>query len=175
MDTDSSFEYAENKILENNSILCDNSSNYIQLEANSLCRNMNHTSIELIEKLSTKHEIKKDEIIFNQDDKASSLFILLQGEVEIRLYASKNEYKRLAKYNSGTFFGEISFISPGKRSASAIANSDAILLELSHHAIVELEADNKEELLLSLLFELGERMGVELRNSAQEIRRLEQV
>jgi len=175
VDTDSSFEYAENKILKKHGMLQNNSATYIQLEANTLCRNMNHTSIELIEKLSTKYEIKKGETIFEQDDEASSLFILLQGEVEIRLYASKDEYKRLAKYNSGTFFGEISFISPGKRSASAIANSDAILLELSHHAIVELEADNKEELLLSLLFELGERMGVELRNSAQEIRRLEQV
>jgi len=175
VDTDSSFEYAENKILEKYNMLFDNSSNYIQLEANSLCRNMDKTSISLIENLCIKHEIKKGDIVFTQKDKASSLFILLQGEVEIRLYTSKNEYKRLAKYNSGTYFGEISFISPGKRSATAIANSNITVLELSHDSIVKLEANNKEKLLLGLLFELGERMGTELRNSAQEIRRLEQV
>ena len=175
VDSDSSFEYGENKILEKHGILPINSSKYIKLKENSLCKNMNPNSIDLIEKLSRKHEIKKGEIIFNQDDQASSLFILLQGEVEIRLYASKKEYKRLAKYNSGTFFGEISFISPGKRSATAIVNSNTILLELSHDALVDLKAENKEKLLLELLFELGERMGVELRNSAQEIRRLEQV
>lgn len=175
VDSDTSFEYAENKILKKHGILHTNSAKYIQLKENSLCRKMNPNSIDLIEKLSIKHEIKKDEIIFNQDDDASSLFILLQGEVEIRLYASKKEYKRLAKYNSGTFFGEISFIAPGKRSATAIVNSDAILLELSHDTLVNLQAENKESLLLELLFELGERMGVELRNSAQEIRRLEQV
>jgi len=175
VDSDSSFEYGENKILEKHGILPINSSKYIKLKENSLCKNMNPNSIDLIEKLSRKHEIKKGEIIFNQDDQASSLFILLQGEVEIRLYASKKEYKRLAKYSSGTFFGEISFISPGKRSATAIVNSNTILLELSHDALVDLKAENKEKLLLELLFELGERMGVELRNSAQEIRRLEQV
>jgi len=175
VDSDTSFEYVENKILQKHGILHNDSSKYIQLKENSLCKRMNPNSINLIEKLSTKYEIKKGEVIFSQYDEASSLFILLQGEIEIRLYVSKKEYKRLAKYNSGTFFGEISFISPGERSATAIVNSDAMLLELSHDALVDLQADDKERLLLELLFELGERMGVELRSSAQEIRRLEQV
>jgi SulP family sulfate permease len=125
VDTDSSFEYAENKILQKYSIDTKYKTTYIELKENALCKGIEAQSLSLIEKLSIKHKVKKDHILFNQGDMADSLFILLQGEVEIRLYTSKDEYKRLAKYNPGTFFGEISFISPGKRSASAIVNSNA--------------------------------------------------
>lgn len=148
---------------------------YIHLEANTLCKNMHADTVSLIEKLSIKHEIKKDELIFNQDDTSDSIFILLQGEVEIRLYSSSSEYIRLAKYSSGTYFGEIAFITPGKRAASAIANSDSILLEFSNKILETIKGKEKEELLVGLFFELGSRMGTELRSSAQEIRRLEQV
>ena len=175
VDSDSSFEYAENSILKGYGLHQNDESHYIQLEANSLCKNMSKKSLQTIEKLGKKHEIKKNEIIFSQDDDAHSLFILLQGLVEIRLYTSSSEYKRLAKYSAGTYFGEISFINPGKRTATAIANSDVILLELSNKNIMDLQGELKELLLSELFFELGSRMGQELRSSAQEIRRLEQV
>ena len=83
-------------------------------------------------------------------------------------------HKLLAKYGAGTYFGEISFLNPGARTASAIANCDTILLELTQDAVLKLDYKDKEELALVLLFELGSTLGSELRHSAQEIRRLEQ-
>jgi len=175
IDSDSSFEYAENRLLKSYGLTHNDGTSFIQLEANTLCRNMSQQSLFTIKELAQQHEIKKNELLFSQDSDADSLFILLQGSIEVRLYTSKDEYKRFAKYTSGTYFGEIAFINPGKRIATAITNSDAILLELNHESVMALEGKTKELLLSELFFELGSRMGKELRNSAQEIRRLEQV
>ena len=175
VDTDTSFEYVENIILQKYGIHYMQERAYVPLTQNHLSKNMSNTMIELIETLSIKHHIIKGDTLFHQDDEANSLFILLKGEVEIRLYTSKQEYKRLAKYISGTYFGEISFITPGKRAASAVAIYDSTLLEFSYAHIEHLDETQKANLLTSLFFELGSRMSEELRTSAQEIRRLEQV
>ena len=175
VDTDTSFEYAENIILKHHGINTTHERAYIPLSSNSLCKGMPNKIISLIETLSISHHIKKGETLFQQDAEASSMFILLKGEIEIRLYSSEKEYKRLAKYISGTYFGEIAFIRPGKRSASAVAIYDSYLLEFSYTDLGKLDEKEKADLLTSLFFELGSRMSHELRDSAQEIRRLETV
>ena len=175
IDTDSSFEYAENQILVKHGINYEKERSLIPLYQNALCKNMTQPIVNLIKNLSIKHKVLKGNPLFHQDDEANSLFILLQGEIEVRLYTSKKEYKRLAKYISGTYFGEISFITPGKRTASAFAIYDSLLLEFSYDDLNKLDEKEKSLLLTSLFFELGSRMSQELRESAQEIRRLEEV
>lgn len=174
VDSDTSFEYAENALLERHGVLHSDATNFIHLEANSLCRNLSNNLVELIARISIKKESVAGEFIFRQDDDDESLLILLQGQVEIRLYTENEEYKRLAKYSPGTYFGEIAFVSPGKRTASAVALSDTVFLELSRTAVTGLDIAEEREIALGLLFELGSRMASELRESAQEIRRLEQ-
>lgn len=175
VDSDTAFEYAENRLLEAHGISHSDTTNYIHLEANSLCRNMSLSTVEIIRKLAVEHHFHQGEVIFHQGDHAESLYILMQGAAEIRLYTSLTEYKRFAKYVSGTYFGEVSFLSPGPRSATAIATQELIVLELSHAKMLELDLHEKEELSTALLFELGGRLAEEVRVSAQEIRRLEQV
>jgi len=79
----------------------------------------------------------------------------LEGSVEIRLYSSKYIYKRLAIYTAGTHFGEVAFISPGKRSFSAIVTKDCVLFEITKESIIrsvkrynrsEMESINEYEL-----------------------------
>jgi len=175
VDTDTAFEYAENKLLEIHGIKAIDETHYLHVKENELCRSMNSSSIEMIESISIKHDINRGDTLFKQGDEGNSLYMLLQGEIEIRLYTSKSEYKRFAKYSAGTYFGEIAFVNPGKRVASAIANHDSVVLELRQDALLSLEGKAKEELALALLFELGSTLSSELRRSAQEIRRLEQV
>jgi len=175
VDTDTSFEYAENQILVKNGINYEKERSLIPLHENDLCQNMSQPMVKLIETLSTKHTIVKGNPLFHQDSHANSLFILLQGEIEIRLYSSKKAYKRLAKYISGTYFGEISFITAGKRTASAFATHDSLLLEFSSEDLNQLDEKEKSALLTTLFFVIGKRMSQELRESAQEIRRLEEV
>lgn len=64
------------------------------------------------------------EYIFLQGDPGIGLYIVREGEVEIkRKDVSGNEYK-LANFVKGDFFGELALVEGEKRSASAIAVTD---------------------------------------------------
>jgi len=174
VNTDAAFLYAENHLLEKYNIKLRSKDMFISIKDNNFCANIPTHIVKTIEELSIKKEIKKSDRVFEQGDEGSSLYMVLLGEIDIRLYSRDDEYKLLAKYGAGTYFGEISFLNPGARTASAIANCDTILLELTQDAVLKLDYKDKEELALVLLFELGSTLGSELRHSAQEIRRLEQ-
>ena len=174
VNTDDAFLYAENKTLQLHNIELRERTDFIAVEKNNFCRNLPQESLQMIERLSTKVEIKDDEVLFEQGDFGSSLFMVLQGEVDIRLYTDSKDYTTLARYGAGTYFGEISFLNPGKRVATAIANYDTILLEFTKEDVLQLALEEKAQLATALLFELGKTLGDELRHSAQEIKRLEE-
>jgi len=174
INTDGAFLYAENRLLKKYNIKLRNKDEFIDIEKNDFCKNISANIIKVIEDISLKKEIKKGKKVFKQGDSGNSLYMVLLGEIDIRLYSSDKNYKLLAKYGSGTYFGEISFLNPGKRVASAVANCDTTLLELTQEAVLKLDSKDKEELALVLLFELGRTLGDELRHSAQEIRKLEE-
>ncbi|MCD6432705.1 MAG: SLC26A/SulP transporter family protein, partial [Sulfurimonas sp.] len=173
VNTDTALMYAENRLLRKHNVPLRNQDVYIELQENNFCKNIPVNIVSVIENMSKKIEIQKGKTIFKQGESGDSLFMVLKGEVDIRLYSSKKSYTTLAKYGAGTYFGEISFLNKGERTASAVANYDTILLELTQDSVLKLDSKEKEELALVLLFELGSTLGNELRHSASEIRRLE--
>ena len=67
----------------------------------------------------------KGEYIFSQGDPGIGLYIIRDGEVRIERKLSSGEIIPLAKFKSGDFFGELALVDDEKRSASAIAETDA--------------------------------------------------
>ncbi len=173
INTESALLYGENKLLEKEGIVLRTHNDYISLPHNNFCKSIPKELVAIIESLAQEKHYTKGEVVFEQEEFGDSLFMVLQGEVDIRLYSSKKSYTNLARYGAGTYFGEIAFLNPGKRVASAVVNYDTILLEFPHDAIVHLQTEQKAQLASVLLFELGSTLGNELRYSAQEIQRLE--
>ena len=67
------------------------------------------------------------EHIFAQGDPGIGLYIIRDGEVDIA-YADKNGMVlRIASFGKGDFFGELALVDGAKRSASAIAKTEAKL------------------------------------------------
>ncbi len=130
--------------------------------------------IALIEGMTAHAEFSKGSEVFKNGDFGQSLFLVLKGEIEIRLYTSDRGYKRLAKYGPGTYFGEIAFLTPGPRSASAVVTQDAEIMEIDREDIMAMDHDAKADLALYLLYEIGGTLGEELRRSVADIYRLEQ-
>jgi CRP-like cAMP-binding protein len=124
--------------------------------------------------MTTHATFSKGSEVFKSGDFGQSLFLVLRGEIEIRLYTSARAYKRLAKYGPGTYFGEIAFLTPGPRAASAVVMQDAEIMEIGREDIMAMEHDAKADLALYLLYEIGGTLGEELRRSAADIYRLEQ-
>ncbi len=173
-DTDRAFEYAENQLLKLKGYKMLAEDREITVENNNFCSKMNAEQKALIRSIGTIHTLKKHEALFDKGEHGASLFMLIKGEIEIRLYTDKHEYKRLAKYGSGTYFGEISFVNPGPRVAQAIALNKVNLFELKRDALLQLDEKEQSKLALALLFEIGTTLSDELRRSAADIHRLEQ-
>lgn len=65
-----------------------------------------------------------NELIFQQGDPGIGLYLIREGEVEIRRENERGNKKTLATFSKGDFFGELALVDGEKRSASAVAKSD---------------------------------------------------
>ena len=173
-DTDTAFEYAENLVLEREGCRVAQHDRYTPLAENNFCSGMPENIIALIEGITAPAVLSEGNEVFKNGDFGQSLFLVLKGEIEIRLYTSERGYKRLAKYGPGTYFGEIAFLIPGPRAASAVATQDAEIMEIDREDIMAMDHDAKADLALYLLYEIGGTLGEALRRSAADIYRLEQ-
>ena len=84
----------------------------------------------LSERLSER-TARAGEMIFNQGDAATSMFIVAEGHVNIHLPGEESRRISLKDLARGEFFGELSLFDDKPRSASALATTDVTLLELS--------------------------------------------
>jgi CRP-like cAMP-binding protein len=72
-------------------------------------------------------EYKKDDVIIQEGDNFSSIYLLLRGSVLI----TKNRYGsqiRLSKLNPGEIFGEMSYFSNNPRQSTIIAHDDDVMV-----------------------------------------------
>jgi uncharacterized membrane protein len=89
--------------------------------------------------LSLSNELRRrtftaGETIFRQGDAGDAMYIIESGDVQIRLFGDLGRALPLRKLGVGEFFGELSMFDRQPRSASAVATTDAVLLELRHDA-----------------------------------------
>lgn len=71
--------------------------------------------------------------IVRQGDHGDAMFLVLEGELRVRLMIDGKE-KILATLGIGEFFGEMSLFDHGPRSADVVANHDSLLLKISSGA-----------------------------------------
>ena len=128
-------------------------------------------SIELFEGL-TRDEIREivgaseqmrlsaGEVLFDQGDPANALYIVENGELQVRATSGAGEDIILAVLGSGTVVGEMSLIGGGPRSATVEALSNCQLYRLESGAFGELREENRPsayKIILRLARVLGER------------------
>lgn len=83
----------------------------------------------VVKKYRSKHQI------FQQGDIGSTMYIILSGQVNIYLPASPDNLPLQTMY-AGDYFGELALFDNEPRSASAIAITDVVLLELAQTALL---------------------------------------
>jgi CRP/FNR family transcriptional regulator, cyclic AMP receptor protein len=106
------------------------------------------------------------ESIFNIGDPGDAIYVIRSGEVEVYLKNNTGERIVLEKAGCGDFFGELSLLDRGGRSASIVAVTDTETLRLDRAALERYLRCNP-----SATMDLLAAMGRRLRVSSERLRR----
>ena len=74
------------------------------------------------------------EVLFREGEPGESLFIILEGRLEVVLALGTPDERRLATFGSGEFIGEMSLLIPGRARTASVRAVDASRLWLMTHA-----------------------------------------
>jgi len=121
-------------------------------------------SDEQLQKFAEFMEVEKVpqwSTIVKQGDPGDTMYLILQGELRVRINVSGKE-TILTTLSVGDFFGDISLFDQGPRSADVVANSDSILLKISAGAFEEL-SKKAPELATPFLRNIGRTMSARIR------------
>lgn len=99
--------------------------------------------------------------IVKQGEPGDAMFLVLEGEVRVRLVIAGKE-TILAVLGPGEFFGEIALFDHGPRSADVVANQDSTLLKISAADFQRLASD-APELATPFLLSMGKTLTQRIR------------
>lgn len=99
------------------------------LQMIELFSEFNSEQLNLIAFTSKKLKFLPDDEIFHEGQTASGGYAIMHGSVNL-VRREKFEDEHLGKYEAGSLLSELSLITPNRRRATAIANSEAILLSI---------------------------------------------
>jgi CRP/FNR family cyclic AMP-dependent transcriptional regulator len=99
----------------------------------------------------------KDAIIVSQEEEGDSLFIIKTGKVKVTLYGDSGREVILSIFKPGDYFGEMSLIDHGPRSANVIAIDESELLMLSQQAFLK-QLEESPRLAMAVMTELCRRL-----------------
>lgn len=97
------------------------------------------------------------ETIFDEGKSGDMMYVIVEGEVEIRKRTSRTATKTLAVFHSGDIFGEMALIEKKPRSATAIATRQSKLLALNDK-LLDAMIENNPDFAKKLIRMLAERL-----------------
>jgi CRP-like cAMP-binding protein len=103
------------------------------------------------------------EFIFMQGDPGLGLYIIREGEIVIQRKTESGFIIHLADFKKGDFFGELAMVDGEKRSASAIAKTDAKISVIFKPDLDEF-IETFPKIGIKVLHGIAEIMAVRLRN-----------
>ena len=104
--------------------------------------------------------------VFRRGEHGDAMYLVLEGELRARVIVDKKE-TTLSTMTVGDFFGEISLLDEGPRSADVIANSDSRLLKVSSAAFAAVMRE-APALAASFLYGLSKSIGARVRVLTQK-------
>lgn len=152
-DTDAAIEWCENRLIAGQRP--DKSSlESVTLAEHDLCRGLAPEAVAFLETLLKRRHYDPGELIVRKGEPADEIYLLMSGEVSVRVDLPNGQIKRLSTLSPGMAFGEIAVINRSVRSADVHADKHVECYLLSTAAFEELGETNpiiKMTLLQNLL------------------------
>jgi SulP family sulfate permease len=168
---DEALEYAENALLEDIDFKVTEFRDHVSLDENDLFNALTKEEQEDLKTVLEPRMLETNEKLFSAGEHGDQVYIVLSGEIDIRLPTTKHHYKRLATCQPGSFFGELSLLNPGPRVADAVATHKTEVLILSRSALNKL-CETYPATAIHLLMTLAQIQVEHLRWTATELRHL---
>jgi len=105
-------------------------------------------SDELLEAITNSFhlkELKPEEVLMKQGDDGESLFVLVEGLLEVSLQI-EGEKRHLTFLRPGSFLGEMALLTGEKRSADITCSTESLVGELTKDSIMSLATENPDVL-----------------------------
>jgi CRP/FNR family transcriptional regulator, cyclic AMP receptor protein len=86
-----------------------------------LFRGLDEAQLQRLGQISHREEYVKNATVFEQDDPGDKMYIVSDGQVEVRVRDPKGNSRAVLYLGEGQVFGEMALIDEGRRSASVLA------------------------------------------------------
>jgi CRP/FNR family cyclic AMP-dependent transcriptional regulator len=113
--------------------------------------------LEELSEIMLEKTYRKNQVIFDQGDPGNSLIVIKSGLVKISLVDSNNHEFIIKTFSVNDFFGEMSLLDGGSRSATATAVEDTQALIIFRENFVNL-IQKTPSMTLGMLTELSSRL-----------------
>jgi CRP/FNR family cyclic AMP-dependent transcriptional regulator len=147
----------------------------------SIFKNLEDQEISEVLNITTEKRVHKENFIMHEGDEGSTMYLLLEGEVEVSkaltMKFGGEDIRKADKVLSSVraqdhvILGEMALIAKEKRSASILAKTDCLLLEIRRDEFMRL-IETKAVLGVKVLLNLAELLTARLRHSDENVVRL---
>ncbi len=106
-----------------------------------LASGMTEEEVRLLAAVASESTFLKNELIFNEKESGDSIYLLLEGRVQIErknIVSNRFLKRQLLTLRAGQVFGEMAFIEKGLRSASARAKGHVRVIVFSSQKLEQL-------------------------------------
>jgi CRP/FNR family cyclic AMP-dependent transcriptional regulator len=147
----------------------------------SIFKNLEDQEISEVLSITTEKRVHKEHLIMQEGDEGSTMYMLLEGEVEVSkaltMKFGGEDIRKTEKVLSHlraqdhVILGDMALIANEKRSASILAKTDCVLLEIRRDDFMRL-VETKAPLGVKVLLNLAELLAARLRHSDENVIRL---
>jgi CRP-like cAMP-binding protein len=127
------------------------------LGGNPLFRQLSPDAAQKMSSMMTKASYKRGDTIFLEREPGDALYLIELGKVRIWVHDGDKNPITLTELEPGAFFGEMSVLDGGKRSANASAETDTTLLCLRREKFQQFLLEHPQS-ALEVIRGLGERL-----------------
>lgn len=118
---------------------------------------LDEATLEKIEKIGTRKNYNKNDVIMMEDEVGSALFVIANGKVKVARSSSDGREVILTILSDSDFFGEMAILDGQTRSATVTAIEDSDLFLIQRNEFLNLLREHPE-ISISLLQELTKRL-----------------
>lgn len=169
---DSALEQVEDRLLEESGRRQPHSPVPLKTEELDFFRGFDSSSLETLRGILAERELAPDEKVFSYGDAGDEIFLIRKGQVRILLPSEGGRAHHIATFGRSDFFGEVSFLDRGRRTADAVAITPTMLYAVSRERFDELSRAHPD-LGAQLFARLARAEALRLRQADAELRALQ--